>query len=260
MSRKKKTGSRKLPAPQHGKTAPVSSGARPRYLLPDIFRGSAVVLMIAYHFCYDLTYFRLAFFDFQHHFFWLSARAFIVTLFVFTSGMSFYLAYHDKIRRRHFVRRLGLITACALLVTAGSYWLFPQRYIFFGILHFIVAGSIVALFFLRFKQLNLIIGALCVAAGISTGHSFFNHSALQWLGLMTNKPPTEDYVPMLPWFGVMLWGLYAGAFLKQRAWFRASLPIPAKTLLEWFGRHSLLVYMLHQPLLLGLLFGVRKLL
>ena len=93
-------------------------------------------------------------------------------------------------------------------------------------------------------------------------HSFFDQAAWQWLGLMTYKPPTEDYVPLIPWFGVFL----LGTVLGNRLWLRESAPSltqwrstqPLVQLLSLAGRHSLLVYMLHQPLLLGMLWMAKQ--
>jgi uncharacterized membrane protein len=85
----------------------------------------------------------------------------------------------------------------------------------------------------------------------------FNQKALQWFGLMTHKPPTEDYVPLLPWFGVVLLGMTLGKYLHNKG----SIYRPIQSIwgrrLAGMGRHSLLIYMLHQPILLGGLWVLR---
>ena len=83
-------------------------------------------------------------------------------------------------------------------------------------------------------------------------HPFFDSRWTNWIGLVTRKPVTEDYVPLLPWLGVMAWGLAAGQWLlaRRRDWLTGTLPAvlaPLATL----GRWSLSFYMLHQPLLIG---------
>ena len=88
--------------------------------------------------------------------------------------------------------------------------------------------------------------------------SFFDSRWTNWVGLVTHKPVTEDYVPVLPWLGVMLWGLAAGQWLLARRprWLGGGLPVRMNGLwavLVWLGRHPLWVYMPHQPLLIGLL-------
>jgi len=87
-------------------------------------------------------------------------------------------------------------------------------------------------------------------------HDLFNGPWLRWVGLVTRKPVTEDYVPVLPWLGVLLWGLAAGRELLARApaWLQGGLP-SALSPLALLGRWSLSFYMLHQPLLIGALMG-----
>ena len=228
-----------------------------RFPAVDALRGLAILLMIAYHFSYDLDHFGLAQFDFSGEYFWLISRNVIVSLFLVTVGISLTLATSTGFRARPFFRRLGLLVLFAALVTLVSYWMFSSRYIFFGILHFIALASILGLLFLRLYWLNLILGVLLLVLGFTYQHPFFNHPMLQWVGLMTYKPPTEDYVPLLPWFGLVLIGIFAGKYFFQRqhlpALSRWKANHPFTRLLTLGGRHSLSIYMLHQPLLMGLL-------
>ncbi|MES2942411.1 MAG: heparan-alpha-glucosaminide N-acetyltransferase domain-containing protein, partial [Pseudomonadota bacterium] len=96
------------------------------------------------------------------------------------------------------------------------------------------------------------------AAGANIG--FLNDMAFNWLGLIGRKPVTEDYVPLVPWLGVMWWGMAAGQWLlKNRpTWVRQAIPSVAAPL-AWLGRWSLSWYMLHQPVLIGLLMGLAAL-
>ena len=82
----------------------------------------------------------------------------------------------------------------------------------------------------------------------------FNSPWLNWLGLNTRKPVTEDYVPVLPWLGVMWWGVALGGWLKSGDPSRRALPWPelARPLAR-LGRWSLSYYMLHQPVMIGAL-------
>jgi uncharacterized membrane protein len=142
------------------------------------------------------------------------------------------------------------------LVTAGSYIMFPQSYIYFGILHFIAIASLLALPLAGLGPWNLAIGVGALAAGNLLSHPLFDQAPLHWIGLMTYKPATEDYVPLLPWFGVVAFGLYAGQYLAQRnlRWIDAATP----SALAWLGRHSLFIYMVHQPILIGLIWLARQ--
>lgn len=231
-----------------------------RYPAVDALRGLAILLMVAYHFSYDLDHFGLAQFDFSHQPFWLMSRNLIVSLFLLTVGISLTLATSNGFRPRPYFRRLGLLVLFAALVTLVSYWMFSSRYIFFGILHFIAVASVLGLLFLRFYWLNLLLGVLLLVLGFTYQHPFFNHPMLQWVGMMTYKPPTEDYVPLLPWFGLVLIGIFVGKYFFQRqhlpALSRWQTVHPFSRLLTFGGRHSLAIYMLHQPVLMGALWLV----
>lgn len=221
----------------------------------DVLRGLAITLMIAYHFCYDLTYFGFARFDFFNDPFWLNARTLILSLFLLVAGISLTLATHDGLRLRPYLKRLGIIAGCAALISLTSYLMFGPRWIFFGVLHFIAVASVIGLAFVRRPLPALLCGIALIALDRVYAHILFDQPALQWLGLMTHKPPTEDYVPLIPWLGVVL----IGVFLGHRIWLREPVPAfarrqsahPLARLLVVAGRHSLLIYMLHQPVLLG---------
>ncbi len=227
-----------------------------RYVLVDALRGLAVALMIVYHFTFDLDYFGQVEIDFYNDPFWLAFRALIVTLFLGLVGVSLHLATWRGLEWRRYLRRLGVVAACAGLVSLGSYLVFPDSMIYFGILHFIVVASILGLPMARFHRLNLVLGLVLLAAGLSLQHPLFDHPGLHWVGLMTHKPVTEDYVPLLPWFGVVLLGIYLG-----RSLYREPLPAlarwrsdhPVVRVLALGGRHSLFIYMVHQPLFFGVL-------
>ncbi|HEB57731.1 MAG TPA: DUF1624 domain-containing protein [Gammaproteobacteria bacterium] len=238
---------------------PPSKAQVQRYPILDAARGFAILLMFGYHFCFDLAWFGLADFDFYHSPAWQNFRTLIVTLFLGIMGMSLYLSTHTGINWRRFNRRLAMILGYALLVSIGSYLAFPDSMIFFGILHFAAAASILGLLFLHFHVANLVIGVILILIGNYITHPFLNQPSLQWFGLMTHKPVTEDYVPLLPWFGVVLIGHFLGRLIfsrlrpalviqwRNRGWLRRTLCFG--------GRHSLHLYMVHQPIFLGLLYA-----
>ncbi|MBK8164159.1 MAG: DUF1624 domain-containing protein [Gammaproteobacteria bacterium] len=227
-------------------------------MLIDVARGFAIVLMIAYHFTFDVNLFARLGIDFDHDPRWLAFRTLIVSLFLLLVGVSQSLGHQHGFSRTRFLRRLAQLAACAALVTLGSWIMFPATYIFFGILHFIAVAGVLGLLTVRFYSLNLVSGGLLILLGTQFAHEWFDHPALQWIGLMTHKPFTEDYVPLLPWFGVVQIGQYLGQAMFRvpagallRAW---SSPAPAFRLLSLGGRYSLLIYMVHQPVLIGLLY------
>jgi uncharacterized membrane protein len=220
----------------------------------DALRGAAVCAMIAYHFCFDLNWFGVLHADFNRDALWLSLRAIIVSSFMLLVGMSLVLARQAGISTTRYWRRIALIVACALLVTAGSYAAFPKTFIAFGILHCIAAVSLLAWPLTRHSFVALIAGMAIVAIGLQVRLPLFDTPWLNWIGLMTHKPATEDYVPIFPWLGVVLIGIWAGAWLSGKG-FQPLQPVArfAPAWLTWLGRHSLLVYMVHQPVLLGIM-------
>ncbi|WP_428623026.1 heparan-alpha-glucosaminide N-acetyltransferase [Sedimenticola sp.] len=228
----------------------------PRLAIIDALRGVALLLMFAYHFCFDLNYYGFTHFDFNHDSFWLSARSVIVSLFLLLVGISLQLANAHGIRWHSVWRRLLMLAAAAGGVTIASAMLFPNSYIFFGILHFIAVASLLGLAFLRYRWLALFAGIGLLWLGLGFSDPLFNRPPFQWIGLMTYKPITEDYVPLLPWFGVVLLGIFVGSCLptvggKFASWQGTAGAWP---LLRLAGRHSLLLYLIHQPILLALLY------
>ena len=241
-----------------GHTSPhatiVPGSATSRIVAIDALRGAAICAMIAYHFSFDLNWFGVLRADFNHDTLWLSLRAIIVTAFLLLVGVSLVLARWARISRHRYWRRIALIAGCALLVTAGSYFMFPRTFISFGILHCIAVASILAWPLTARPVAALLVGIAVIAIGTWVQLPFFDAPWLNWVGLMTHKPATEDYVPLFPWLGVVCIGIAVGAWLDARD-YRPLLGIArhAPRWLNWLGRHSLLVYMVHQPLLIGLL-------
>jgi uncharacterized membrane protein len=102
-------------------------------------------------------------------------------------------------------------------------------------------------------MLAAIAGVAVIACGVTFAHPAFDNRLLGWIGFMTAKPSTEDYVPLFPWTGVLLVGIAAGhALVRTR--FAALAPLAkVPPLLQWLGRHSLAVYLVHQPVMIGAL-------
>lgn len=225
-------------------------------------RGVAVVLMIAYHAAWDLTWFELVDWPLLTNPLWLGFRNLIVCLFLSLVGVALVLATRGGLRRRPFLRRLLVIAAAAGAITLATWLLIPESFIFFGVLHHIALASVLSLLFLRLPLVLVLASAIaCLAAPLWFAAPVFDAPAWRWLGLMTYAPQSNDYVPILPWFAAVLIGLAASRFCLDRPAVVASLsrwraPRPAHALLLWLGRHSLVVYLLHQPLLIGALFGV----
>jgi uncharacterized membrane protein len=234
--------------------ASVASEAPARIDAIDALRGTAICMMIVYHAAFDLNWFHIISADFNHHPFWLGFRDLIVASFLLLVGVSLALAWRARISPTRFWRRIALVGACALLVTVGSYAAFPQTFITFGILHCIVVSSILGWPLVRFPRAAWIVGIVVIVVGVAIGIPLFDLPWLNWVGLMTHRPATEDYVPVLPWFGVVLVGISLGSWLiKRRLQSLRQISRASPGWLTWLGRHSLLVYMIHQPIMIGLL-------
>jgi len=224
----------------------------------DALRGLAIVWMAGFHFCFDLNYF--GFFTPKYQFtvdpLWTVQRTCIVTLFLFCAGLSQAVALQQGQTAKRFWRRWAQIAGCAVLVSIGSAWMFPKSWISFGVLHGIAVMLILARFAAPLGRWLWPLGLVAIALPLLWRHDLFNGPWLRWVGLVTRKPVTEDYVPVLPWLGVLLWGLAAGRELLARApaSLQGSLP-SALSPLALLGRWSLSFYMLHQPLLIGALMG-----
>jgi uncharacterized membrane protein len=232
----------------------VASDARhERVASIDTLRALAILAMVAYHFAFDLRFFGVIAADFENGRFWLAARATIVTSFLLLAGISLVLADRAGVDGRHFLRRIALIALCALAASLASYLIYPQSYIYFGVLHCIALSLLVARPLARRPMTAVVLGVVIVAAGLTIAHPAFDSHLASWIGFGTRKPDTQDYVPLFPWLGVLLLGVGLGHALWH-ARFRpiAALGRAPRPLL-WMGRHSLAIYMIHQPLLMGLL-------
>ena len=222
----------------------------------DALRGLAIVAMIGYHFCFDLRYFGVTRWDFEHDLRWLTARTLILSSFLLIAGVSAVLAQRQVAPLRHWLRHVAIIAGAALLVSAGSYAMFPRSFIWFGVLHAIALSLLLAKPLLGRPVVAALAGMAIVAGGILFASPAFDNRMLGWIGFMTAKPVTEDYVPLFPWTGVLLLGVALGhALVRTR--FSALAPLAcAPRFLRFLGRHSLVVYLAHQPLLIALLWPV----
>ena len=223
------------------------SANRLHYL--DVTRGFAIVLMVVYHFSFDLDNFNYIQIDMDHSLFWLSFRAVIVILFLTTMGMSLALTHAKGICWPCMKKRTLFLGGAAILVSVGSYLQFPESWIYFGILHFILFASWLGLLFVGKPWLSLVT-AVVVLAGYLTG--WLHTRALFDLVQEPLHLPvryTEDMVNMFPWFAPVL----VGIFIVAKGWhllphLNASF---ISTKLSFMGRHSLIIYLIHQPLLFG---------
>ena len=222
-----------------------------RYDLLDVLRGIAILQMMVFHFCFLLKEFRLAFLDFSFNPYWGAFRVVIVTMFLTLVGIGLKISWAKGFNRQHYFKRLGQIILYGTAVTIATYFIAPSRTVYFGILQFIFIASILGMLLVSLTWQNLILGLILCMIGFFVTHPTFNQTGLNWLGMVTKKPITMDYVPFLPWFGLVMIGLYIGGAIvsSPRLAFVKSWQAQHKItqLLAYGGRHSLNIYMLHVP-------------
>ncbi|HUG24485.1 MAG TPA: heparan-alpha-glucosaminide N-acetyltransferase [Albitalea sp.] len=220
----------------------------------DAVRGFATVWMAVYHFFFDLDHFRFIAQDFHSDPFWTLQRSAILSLFLLCAGFGQAVALQRDEGWPRFWRRWLQVAGGALLVTAGSWLMFPRSYISFGVLHAIAVMLIVMRLTAHWGRALWLAGAVALLLPHFVQHPFFDSRLTNWVGLVTRKPITEDYVPLLPWLGVMWWGLAAGqSVLAQRPALVAGALPSALHPLAILARWSLSFYLLHQPVLIGAL-------
>jgi uncharacterized membrane protein len=231
--------------------------AAPAARLPviDAWRGVAILAMIVYHFSWDLRHFGFITANVSSGLGWIAFARLIAGTFLFLVGVSLVLAMRGGIDWRRFSWRLAIVAAAALAVTVATYFIFPQTFVFFGILHHIAVASVLGLGFIRLPLALVAAAAVaCFLAPHFLPAPIFTRPALLWIGLATEPVRSNDFVPIFPWFGVVLAGIFAAriALSPGLAGLRALLAKSPPRPLLFAGRHSLAIYLIHQPLLFGL--------
>ena len=237
----------------------------PRIAAIDALRGLAIAAMVVYHFSWDLSSFGFIAVDVIADPGWKAFARIIAGTFVGLVGVSLVLATRNGLRLQRYLRRLAIIVGAALLVTLGTWYYFPNAFVFFGILHLIAFASVAALPFLRLPTVVVLLAAVIIfALPFFFTHELFQNPLLWWVGFTPQPPATVDYVPVFPWFALTLLGIVAGRLLLRYgsdSWFARWIPKDFFGRLAVFaGRWSLLIYLVHQLILIGLLSAIAPLL
>jgi uncharacterized membrane protein len=230
----------------------------PRFAVLDAARGLALAAMVIFHCAFDLDTLGLASLDVDGDPRWRWFARLIAGSFLTLSGISLVIAQGKGLRWDAYVRRLAILTGAALLVTLATWYAMPREFIFFGILHSIAIASVVGVVFLRLPWPVTLVCALLVllAPGFIAG-PLFDAPLLRWLGLSTITPATLDFEPVFPWLSPFLAGMALAQIALPRfaksavaAWRPRLAPSRA---FAFAGRHSLAIYLIHQPVMFGTL-------
>lgn len=236
-----------------------------RYWEIDFLRGTAVIMMVIFHFLFDLALFTSLQVQIYAGFWFWFARI-TASIFLVLVGISLTISHNrmqeeKKIVFPKFLKRGAKIFCYGLLITIITWIFFPQEFIVFGVLHFIGISIIIAFPFIKWKKRNLALAAILVFSGIFLQGFSFDFSGLLWLGFMPKGFTTFDYFPLLPWFGAILMGIFAGNTLYPKAKRKFRIKELGKKFfakqLCWLGRHSLAIYFLHQPILIAIIFALK---
>jgi uncharacterized membrane protein len=224
----------------------------PRLIPLDLARTLALLCMVAFHFTFDLALFGHIPFDTMSQPFWHYFARMIAGSFLFLSGISLWLAHGQGMRWPAFWRRFAQIAGAALLVTLASIWFVPGGTIWFGILHAMAATALIGLVALRLPWLvTLALAALIFSLAWGPRFAAFDPLWLVWTGLGQTRPMMGDYVPLVPWAAPALAGIaFARALRLDRLPARPASPLLHR--LAFPGRHSLVIYLIHQPILISL--------
>jgi len=238
-------------------TSQTSTTRRSRFWEIDLLRTNAIVVMIAYHTLLLIDYFGIR--QTQQYLypkFWLWFT-FGGGTFIFLAGVSLTIAYSRSKRIKPFMARGLKIFAMGMGITLVT-WLIPgPDYVRFGVLHFFGIAFILAPFFLRFRFINLILGIGLMVLGFHLQGIRFDFPWLLWLGLLPRGfGSVMDYMPLLPWFGLFLAGMFFGKILYPQGNRMFNIPdfnnrfVSALTLP---GRHPLGIYLAQWPAIVGVL-------
>ncbi len=243
-----------------GGTQAARPPASPRVEMVDLARGAGIVGMVIYHIGWDLYFFGISSVDVTSNLAWVIFARVVAGTFLVLVGVGLVLAYDRGLKWKDYLWRLTVIGGAAALVSGATYALFPEQFVYFGILHAIVAVSVLSLpFIVAPIAVVFAVAALLPFLPTLLASDAYDARFVAWIGLAADPPASVDFVPILSWFSLTLFGV-GGARWALRSQIYARLSQQhfsgrfAKAL-QWTGRKSLAIYLLHQPILLGVLYA-----
>jgi uncharacterized membrane protein len=231
----------------------------------DALRGIAIVMMIAYHIFFNLIFFLDYGLNITKT--WRIFQIITAGLFIMLAGVSLTISYSKAVKKKVNVgRKIALksmkIYLFGMLITLATSIFLSSGTVYFGILHFIGLSILIGYVFVRFKYYNLLFACIIFAASNFTLNIKATNNLFLWLGLRPEFFYSVDYFPLLPWFGVFLIGIFLGNVFYAGAKRRFKIKESKNNIISWLhfaGRHSLLIYLVHQPVLILIMYILRYL-
>ena len=228
-----------------------------RILWIDVIRGISILAMITFHFAFDLMYFGFAKSDLIYQPDWRLFERIIAFSFLFIAGLSLFITHGSSINWKSFIRRYGMTALCAALISTVTYILFNVDMIRFGILHAISVSGLISLLLLKLSPLSLAMLAILIfLTNLLFPQPLEGNYFWQWLIYTTGTPNSLDYRPIIPWITAFILGMASYQLFKKWDLLETNNTATHNELsiLCWLGRNSLVIYLVHQPILfVGLL-------
>jgi uncharacterized membrane protein len=234
-----------------------------RYEKLDILRGIAIVLMVLFHLNYILVHiFWIDSLNFSS-IFWLFIGKIWALLFIIISGISFFLAekkYDNKIVKKY-LKYAFFLWIISLCISFFTYFFLPSQIILFGILHFFSLSFLLILFFRRLRYFNFLFGICIMVFPLFFSMRTSLHY-LFFLGFLPSWFYSADFYPIFPYFWVFLFSYASAIFLSKKEfletifWWKYRWKIIS--FLKFIWKNSLLIYLIHPPLIIGIIYLILK--
>ena len=231
-----------------------------------MLRGIAIIMMVIFHLMWDLWAYRILPDVVLYAGFWKYFQRTTAITFLLLVGISLTVSYrrtegqeNPVAQWRKFVWRGLRIFGMGMCFTVYA-WISGSGYVHIGILHLIGLAILLAYPLLPYKWLNLVLWAIFFGVGGLLQGIYLDHNRLVYFGLHKADYRPLDYFPLIPWLGVVLLGIFLGNIVYRAEGRIVALPdlswlLPIRWL-RFLGRHSLVIYIVHQPLLLLILFAL----
>jgi uncharacterized membrane protein len=220
----------------------------------DFVKGIAIILVVIVHIVFDLDIFTHACVNVDSWLWWTVARV-AASLFILTSGVSLAITVHKAHSGKKLLYRSVRLFSLGMVITFVTAWLFNEGTILFGILHFLAVAPLFG--YLLSTRIGLAVGISCGIFALTPyiNNLTVNSHYLLWVGLIPADFCSFDFFPLVPWLGVYLLGVVMGKLIYPRGVGFTGNCSPVVWPIIYLGRYTLLIYMVHQPIILACLYS-----